>query len=246
MSKLTNKLKGWRIYKENLAQLKAQMERSKHQFAFGRAYPCLKDRFDQSGTAKGHYFHQDLYVAQKIHINSPVRHIDIGSRVDGFIAHVASFREIEVLDVRPLDIDIPNIKFHQLDIMSPLDENFVESTDSLSSLHALEHFGLGRYGDPVNYDGYLVAFDNLSNMLKQCGKFYLSVPIGPERIEFDAHRVFSIDYLVEIVSKKFHIDTFSYVDDKGNLNRHVPWNSEEAKANYGCHYGCGILELTKL
>ena len=31
-----------------------------------------------------------------------VRHIDIAFRVDGFVAHVASYREIEVVDVRPL------------------------------------------------------------------------------------------------------------------------------------------------
>ena len=33
------------------------------------------------------------------------RHVDIGSRLDGFVAHVASFREIEVLDIRPLKVN---------------------------------------------------------------------------------------------------------------------------------------------
>jgi hypothetical protein len=35
-----------------------------------------------------------------IHKLNPVRHIDIGSRIDGFVANVAAFRKIEVLDVR--------------------------------------------------------------------------------------------------------------------------------------------------
>jgi len=38
--------------------------------------------------------------------------VDIGSRVDGFVAHVASFREIEVFDVRPISAQIPASSFN--------------------------------------------------------------------------------------------------------------------------------------
>ena len=65
-------------------------------------YMILSDYNDSAGNNKGHYFHQDLLVAQSIFENKPRRHIDIGSRIDGFVAHVASFREIEVLDIRDL------------------------------------------------------------------------------------------------------------------------------------------------
>ena len=80
--------------------------------------------------------------------------------------------------------------------MSEIPPGLAESTDSLSCLHALEHFGLGRYGDPVDYDGYLKGFDNLYRILKPGGRLYFSVPMGPQRIEFDAHRVFSMAYLL--------------------------------------------------
>lgn len=62
----------------------------------------LWDYSDNAGTSKGHYFHQDLLVAKLINEHNPKRHVDIASRVDGFVAHVASYREIEVVDVRPL------------------------------------------------------------------------------------------------------------------------------------------------
>ena len=62
-------------------------------------FMVLGDYSDSAGTAKGHYFHQDLLVAEFINRHAPRRHIDIASRIDGFIAHVAAFREIEVLDV---------------------------------------------------------------------------------------------------------------------------------------------------
>jgi hypothetical protein len=63
-----------------------------------RKYMILKDYNEQAGSASGHYFHQDLLVASFIQKSSPERHIDVGSRIDGFVAHVASFRKIEILE----------------------------------------------------------------------------------------------------------------------------------------------------
>src|SRR5687767_4418809 len=72
--------------------------------------PHFDDRSDASGTATGHYFHQDLLVARRIYERDPEKHVDVGSRVDGFVAHVSVFREIEVMDIRPNPADIPNIR----------------------------------------------------------------------------------------------------------------------------------------
>ena len=55
----------------------------------------------------------------------------------------------------------------------------------------MEHFGLGRYGDEVNINAHLSGFENLYKMLKENGKIYISVPIGPQRIEFDVDAVYS-------------------------------------------------------
>ena len=198
-----------------------------------------------NGVAKGHYFHQDLLVARRIHVNNPVIHVDVGSRVDGFVAHVASFRSLKVIDVRPLASTIPNVEFIQADLMGKLRDDLISSCDSLSCLHALEHFGLGRYGDPVQYDGDIQGFNNLFSILKPQGKFYISLPIGPQRIEFNAHRVFSLNYLVELFADRFAIDRFSFVDDAGDLHEDIKLDSAAIAGNCGCHYGCGIFEMTK-
>ena len=85
-----------------------------------KCFPILYDYNDKAGKAMGQYFHQDLLVASFIHDKNPIRHIDIGSRVDGFVAHVAAFRKIEVLDIRPLNqIGHENIQFLQADLMDP-------------------------------------------------------------------------------------------------------------------------------
>lgn len=229
---------------KDLAQLKSQ--KNKQEFSLGRYRPILKENSDDAGNMSGHYFHQDLYVAHRIFKNNPVKHVDIGSRTDGFVAHVAAFREIELLDIRPMNTrPVRNISFKQVDI-TKVPESDYNHCDSISSLHAIEHIGLGRYGDDINYYGYQVAFNNITMMLKQGGKFYFSVPIGQEqRIEFNAHRVFSIPFLIDFIKESYTIDGFSYVDDKGDLNEDVPLTNKEAQRTFGLHYGCGIFELTK-
>lgn len=152
--------------------------------------PCLTDWYEESGTSKGEYFWQDLYVAQKVFEHKPKKHIDVGSRIDGFVAHVACFREIEVLDIRPNTTEINNIIFKVIDITSN-DLEIVSFYDSISCLHAMEHFGLGRYCDPIDINGWRIAFKNISKMLLPKGVFYLTVPSGKPKVYFNAHRVFS-------------------------------------------------------
>ena len=155
--------------------------------------PCLHDRYEEGGATKSEYFWQDLLVARAIHAAKPVRHVDIGSRVDGFVAHVASFRDCEVFDVRPISTAVPGVVFRQADLMNPASLPIIAGEgycDSLSCLHAIEHFGLGRYGDPVNPLGYQRGIANMAQLLQPGGTFYLSTPIGQERVEFNANWVF--------------------------------------------------------
>jgi len=159
--------------------------------------PCLYDWYEEGGTTSSEYFWQDLLVARSIFEAKPERHVDIGSRVDGFVAHVACFREIEVFDVRPVTAEVPGVKFRQADLMKPLTD-LEGYCDSLSCLHALEHFGLGRYGDPINPNGFEQGFGNMARLLRNQGVFYLSVPVGFDRVEFNAHRVFDPRIIVDL------------------------------------------------
>jgi len=239
-----NFFRGLPFYFRDYRSLKRQMK-IKNDFPFGTFLPILNERKSESGVLTFHYFHQDLLVAQKIHKNKPIRHIDIGSRIDGFVAHIASFREIEIFDIRPLDIKINNIIFTQADLMQ-LPDNMKECCDSLSSLHAIEHFGLGRYGDPIDIDGHLKAISNIHLILKPGGKFYFATPIGKQRIQFNAHRVFSVEYLINILKDKFIIDSFSYVNDDNRLFIDIELTHEVISSSFNTHMGCGIFELTKI
>ncbi len=244
LKKLIRSMKGLPFYFRSLREIKRQLQKGENLFPLRRPILCLEDRFVESGSASGHYFHQDLLVARMIHLNNPGKHVDIGSRMDGFIAHLASFRAVEVMDLRPLESTTANIRFVQSDLMKEVEAPYVDYCDSISSLHAIEHFGLGRYGDKIEPRGYLLGLNNIYRILKRRGKFYFSVPIGPQRIEFNAHRVFGVRYLKELLVGKYEIDSFSYVDDQGRLHENASLDGN-IDANFGCFFGCGIFELTK-
>ena len=103
-----NTFKGLPFYINDFLKLKKQKGKDSD-FEFGLNYPVLDERFSKSGTMTGHYFHQDLFVANKIYFENPERHVDIGSRTDGFVAHVAVFREIEIIDIREQSRKVRNI-----------------------------------------------------------------------------------------------------------------------------------------
>lgn len=181
--RLLRSLRGLPRYLADLARFRAKYSGRLH------LQPCLYDWYEEGGTSKSEYFWQDLYVAQRIFQAGPRRHVDVGSRLDGFVAHVASFREVEVFDIRPVSSSIQGVVFKQADLMNPegLQAGYC---DSLSCLHALEHFGLGRYGDPINVQGHAIGLRNLNKLLAPGGTLYLSVPVGRARVEFNANRVF--------------------------------------------------------
>lgn len=150
--------------------------------------PHLSDTGAESGIAGGHYFWQDLIVAQRVARANPIRHVDLGSRIDGFVAHLLSFREVEVLDVREFHAEIPGLTFVRADGMTLAGVPDM-SVESFSSLHALEHFGLGRYGDPLDPQGHIRGMLSAQRVLAREGVLYISFPIGPERVEFNGQRI---------------------------------------------------------
>jgi uncharacterized protein DUF268 len=207
-------------------------------------YPVLSDWSDQAGSASGAYFHQDLLVARRIYEAQPQRHVDVGSRFDGFVAHVAVFREIEVLDIRPINSPVHNVRFLQADLMQGTGA-LTACTDSLSCLHALEHFGLGRYGDPIDPNGHKKGFRSLVGMLKPNATFYLSFPIGRAAVEFNAHRVFEPR---EVLSwpdcNLLQLQRFDYVDDEGALHENIPLDQIHIECARLIH-GCGIYTFVQ-
>jgi hypothetical protein len=236
-------LKGLSRYWSDYQRIKTLNSLSGNGWDIKPSYPCLTDFRDQGGTARGHYFYQDLIIAQKIFERNPVNHVDVGSRIDGFVAHVASFRRIEVLDIRKLTSSAPNIAFRSCDLLN-LPPEFTEYADSVSCLHVLEHIGLGRYGDSIDLAGYSTGLYNLAKILKPGGTLYLSTPFGIERIEYNAHRVFDLKTIVNLIKPACEIVEFAIVDDSGELHDPADLNAIlECSGTY--RFALAIFELRK-
>jgi hypothetical protein len=202
-------------------------------------FPQLADKYLQSGTASGHYFHQDLWASRLVYSRMPESHIDVGSRIDGFVSNILTFMNINVIDIRPLDSKVRGLNFVKFDMLKSQGTKL--TSPSVSCLHALEHFGLGRYGDPIDINGWKKGFSNLSSCVDKGGYLYLSVPISDkQRVEFNAHRVFEPKTIVDHASiSGLSLMSFSYIDDCGNFNENTDLCLEK------CHYGCGCFEFLK-
>ncbi len=178
-----------------------------------RIAPALLDFQTNSGSADGHYFWQDLICAQWIFQENPAKHFDVGSRIDGYIAHLLSFREVTLLDIRPNSLEIPNLRIVIGDAQAGLDE-FDNSFDSVSSLHSIEHFGLGRYGDKLQVDGHKKGLINIAECVKIDGLLYVSFPIGTSKVEFNSQRIIDPSWPLQVLNN-FELLEFILIPWKG-------------------------------
>jgi SAM-dependent methyltransferase len=201
-------------------------------------YPVLTDRCENAGAVGGHYFYQDLWAARKIFERRPEKHFDVGSRIDGFIAHLLTFMPVAQVDIRPLSSSVRGLTFVQ-DDATRMDSFPNDSIDSLSSLHVIEHFGLGRYGDPVDPDSWKQAAASFARVLRPGGRLYLSTPIGRERLEFNAHRILSPESVLNACAG-LQLISFASVLDDGSF---VEGISPRELGNSA--YACGLFEMTK-
>ncbi len=150
-----------------------------------------------------------------------------------------------MIDIRPMSGAVRNVRFIRADLMQGA-PGLAQCTDSLSCLHALEHFGLGRYGDPIDPDGHLRGFRALIGMLQPAAVFYLSFPIGLPVVEFNAHRVFDAREVLRWPgSEQLRLSRFDYVDDAGELHEDVPPDQIGARCA-GLVHGCGIYTFVRI
>lgn len=183
-----------------------------------------------------HYFYQQLWAFKNILNSKPLAHLDLGSTV-AFSGYLAQTIPTTFADLRPPEINIKNLKILKANILNlPFDN---ESQESISCLHVIEHIGLGRYGDALNPNGSQQACAEIQRILKKGGRLYLSVPIGVERICFNAHRVFNPKTIIEYFPGLKLIE-FSVVDDNGRFRENTNWQDFQL-----LDYGCGLFLFEK-
>lgn len=202
---------------------------------FADLWPCLMDGVGYT-PFDPHYFHQSAWMARQLARKKPALHVDVGSDI-GLLGVLSAFVLTLFVDYRPL-------RAHPVGLM-PIAGDITrlpfadDSVVSLSSLHVIEHIGLGRYGDPIDPLGHVNGLRELERVLARDGRLYLSAPVGRERVCFNAHRVFAIRTILDALPS-LQVLSFGLVDDDGNFADGVDFSRAGDLS-----YGCGMLVLTK-
>lgn len=198
--------------------------------------PCLGD-WTTHTPFDAHYFYQGAWLARKLTKQAPRKHTDIGSSVLT-VSVLSAQVDTLFVDFRPIEVELPGLTTMAGNI---LELPFLDdSIESLSCLHVIEHIGLGRYGDPLDPQGSRKAAVELQRVICSGGKLYLSLPIGRERVCFNAHRVHSPATVLEMFSSMRLVE-FSLVDDSGRYSEAIPIQDA-----IQMEYGCGLFMFEKL
>ncbi len=200
-------------------------------------WPILTDNVEQS-SYDSHYTFLNYWAFQKINQSRFPEHVDVGSQIS-FVTLLSIIKPVTFVDIRPLEIDIAGITSVKGSILSlPYADG---SINSLSSLHVLEHIGLGRYGDPIDPKGTALAIRELSRVLAPGGDLYVAVPTGASRICFNAHRILNpVEVVNAFSTESVTLKSFSVVTDE------VRFLIDVNPADFVVQlYACGMFHFTK-
>jgi hypothetical protein len=199
-------------------------------------YPCLADKLETTPFDQ-HYIYHPAWAARVLAKTRPPYHIDFSSKL-AFSTIVSAFIPVKFYDYRPANLDLSNLEsaFGDLTNIS-LPDN---SQPSVSCMHTIEHVGLGRYGDPLDAQGDLKAINELKRIVQPGGDLLFVTPVGGSRIEFNAHRVYSFEQVMEMFAP-FILHEFSLTPDTGGLIENA--DPQLVKKQ---EYGCGCFWFKKL
>lgn len=201
---------------------------------------CLGDATSVTGFDRHYVFHT-AWAIRVLAESRPAEHVDISSSLY-FVTSASAFVPIRFYDYRPAQLALSGLTCGHADL-TRLD--FADgSIVSLSCMHVVEHVGLARYGDRLDYDGDLKAVAELCRVVAVGGQLLFVVPIGGEsRIQFNAHRIYTYNQVLGMFGN-FELVEFALIPDDGSslgLVRHADAALADAQ-----RYSCGCFWLRKV
>ena len=193
-------------------------------------YPCLADNTPNTGF-DAHYIYHPAWAARVVKAINPQVHVDISSTLH-FCSIISAFIKTDFYDYRPAILNLNNLACKHADLTKLTFQS--NSISSLSCMHTIEHIGLGRYGDPIDPEGDISAFNELKRVCAINGNLLIVVPVGVKKIRFNAHRIYNPHDIITYMSG-FDIVDFSFVNDQGSFIENGSLN-DAANQTYGC--GC--------
>lgn len=136
---------------------------------------------------------QCAFAAEHLRVARPAAVLDVASLRE-FVLGIQVGVPVVTVDIRPAQPRLPGEAYIVADA-SHLP--FASDTfDAVVSLSALEHFGLGRYGDRFNLIGDVEAAAEMYRVLRPGGTLVVTAVVGAvPAIVFNAHRVYGCDQI---------------------------------------------------
>lgn len=97
--------------------------------------------------------------------------------------------------------------------------------DAILSISSFEHDGLGRYGDPINPNGDLLAMETTKKMLKDDGLLFLALPVGKDCLVWNLHRVYGHIRLKALLSGWRIVGYFGFTPEDLDVDN-MGWNTQ--------------------
>lgn len=199
---------------------------------------CLGD--DRPTTSfDRHYLYHMAWAARKIAEQKPEQHHDFSSHLH-FASMVSAFVPTTLYEFRPPNLQLDQLGCATADLTQlPMAD---ESLHSISTMHVVEHLGLGRYGDPIRPDADLAAMAQLKRVLAPGGSLYFVTPVGKPRLAFNSCRVYGYDQ-VRHAFDGLDLDEFALIEDDhvgGPLIRNADPQRCKDQA-----YACGCFHFVK-
>jgi hypothetical protein len=158
-------------------------------------YAILNEKTSTTSFER-HYMYHTAWAARVLQQIKPEVHKDFSSSLF-FNVISSAFVPIEFYDYRPAELILENFKTNHADLTKlDFEDNSIKS---LSCMHVVEHIGLGRYGDELDYNGDLKAIKELARVLTPDGDLLFVVPVGGKaKIMFNAHRIYQPKQIIKL------------------------------------------------
>lgn len=200
--------------------------------------PYLLDKTTTT-SFEPHYTYHPAWAARVIKEVNPKKHIDISS-ILYFSTMLSAFIPVEFYDYRPAHVHLKNLTCHRGDLTNlPFISNTIES---ISCMHTIEHIGLGRYGDPIDPEGDTKAINELKRVVAPGGTLLFVVPLGQNKLEFNAHRIYSYDQVISYFND-MELKEFSLIPD-AHQETGIILNATKEQADRQ-KWGCGCFWFIK-
>lgn len=202
-------------------------------------HPCFDEATSETEFDR-HYVYHPAWALRIVKALNPPRHVDISSTLH-FCSMLSAIVPTDFYDYRPADLVLDNLTSSFADLTHlPFADG---SVLSLSCMHTVEHVGLGRYGDPVDYNGDLKAIAELKRVVAPGGSLLFVVPLGRESVIcFNAHRIYDKHQVLQLFSDMDLIN-FTLIPESGKDGGLVVDPSDELLQKQ--FYACGCFWFRK-